>query len=305
MKLSHVSLVFVAACGGSSPSSPSSPKAPDDPAHSEGRAERIQIGSLEAYALRDGHFEAPNDGKLLGMGRSPAEIGDSLAAAGLARETFAVDLQYLLVSAGDRVLLFDTGIGGELQASLALSGIAPSAVTDIFISHAHTDHVGGLLAADGALAFPAATIHISAPEWKSFQREAETDADAKRFVTGMTPKVDAFEPGAQLLPMVKAVATPGHTPGHSSYEIRDGGGDDAATLFFLGDVAHHSVISVQHPTWSVAVDADHDAANLMRQTTLAMLAGNHTRVFAPHFPFPGVGHVAAQGDSFVWQPDTR
>ncbi len=295
-------LVVLATACSSSAHSPKPPKPPaDTPA---GRAERLRIGNLDAYALEDGHLTVPNDGKLLGVGRPPSETADLLAAANLPRDTIRLDLQCLLVKAGDRVILFDTGLGpaslpntGQLPASLALAGVQPSDVTDIFISHAHSDHVGGLITKTGALAFPSATIHMSAPEWATFQ--AETDEDAKRYVAAIAPKVRPFEPGAQVLPEVKAVATPGHTAGHSSYAI----GADRETLLYLGDVAHHSIISVQRPAWSIAVDGDHAAAEEMRQDTLARLAADGTRVFAFHFPFPGVGRVIARGDGHVWRPE--
>ena len=299
MKLSVALLLLVAACSSSS----SPPKAP---AEKSGRAERLQIGNLEAYALEDGHLVVPNDGQLLGFGRPPSEIAEVLAAAGLPRDTIRLDIQCLLVKTGDRVILFDTGTGdasfadaGRLPQSLALADVQPVAVTDIFISHAHSDHVGGLLTKAGALAFPAATIHMSAPEWAAFR--ANTDEDSKRFVAAITPKVMPFEPGAQVLPVVKAVATQGHTPGHSSYKI----GAETVKMFYLGDLAHHSVISVQRPAWSIQVDADRPAAEAMRQQTLAQLAADRTRVFAVHFPFPGVGHVAAEGQGLVWRPEAR
>src|SRR5664279_2102453 len=293
-----VAVVLAAACT----RSPS----PNAPAATSGRAERVQIGALEAYALEDGHLVVPNDGQLLGFGRPPSEIADLLAAAGLARDPIQLDIECLLVDAGDRVILFDTGTGdtslpdtGHLSRSLALAHVAPARVTDIFISHAHGDHVGGLVTRAGTLAFPAATIHMSAPEWAAFQ--ANPDPDSKRLVAAITVKVSAFEPGAQVLPIVKAIATPGHTPGHSSYEI----GAAPDTLFYLGDVAHHSVISVQRPAWSIQVDFDRPAANATRRELLAKLAAEHTRVFAAHFPFPGLGRVDAEGPSLRWKPETR
>ena len=295
-----VALLLAAACSGSS----SSP--PKPPAETLGRAERLQIGNLEAYALADGHLVVPNDAQLLGVGHPPSEIADVLAAAGLPRDKIRLDIQCLLVKAADRVILFDTGLvdaafpdAGHLMESLALANVAPSAVTDIFISHAHSDHISGLVTKAGALAFPAAAIRMSAPEWAALQ--ANTDDESKRFVAAVASKLSAFEPGAQVLPLVKAVATPGHTPGHSSYEI----GADADRLFYLGDLAHHSIISVQRPAWSIQVDADHSGADAMRQQTLAKLAADRTRVFAGHFPFPGIGQVVAAGQGLVWKPDAR
>lgn len=294
--LAAVSLL--AACS----SSPSKPKAPAEPA---GRAEKLAIGALEAYALEDGHLDPANDGKVFGIGRPTSEVGDVLAAAGLPRDKMRLDIQCLLVRSGDRVILFDTGLGrfaedgnaGHLPRSLALAGVAPAAVTDIFITHSHSDHVGGLVTKDGALAFPGATIHMSAPEWAAIQ--AEADADAKALVAAIAPKVVAFEPGSEVVPGVRSVDTRGHTPGHSSYEI----GDGADKLFYLGDLAHHFVISVQRPAWPMGFDSDQAAAAAMRQQTLSALAGSGMRVFAVHFPFPGVGHVVTQGEAQAWKPE--
>ena len=299
MKLSVALWVFATACAGSS-------SAPRAPAEKVGRAERLQIGNLEAFVLEDGHLVVPNDGQLLGFGRPPSETAEVLAAAGLPRDSIRLDVQCLLVKAGDRVILFDTGTGdpsfaetGRLPQSLALAGVPPAAVTDIFISHAHSDHIGGLVTKAGALAFPAATIHLSLPEWTAIQ--AATDEADKRFVAAIAPKVAPFPPGAQVLPVVKAVATPGHTPGHSSYEI----GTGADKVFYTGDLAHHSIISVQRPAWSIQVDGDRPAAEAMRQQMLAKLAADHTRVFVVHFPFPGVGHVVAEGPGLVWRPEAH
>jgi glyoxylase-like metal-dependent hydrolase (beta-lactamase superfamily II) len=289
--------VVLVACS----STPSSPKAPVEQV---GRAQRFQIGNLEAYALEDGHLVVPNDGTLLAVDRPTSETADLLASAGLPRDTIRLDIQCLLVNDGARVILFDTGLGeaskmpntGRLPQSLALAGVQPSAVTDIFISHGHSDHIGGLVTKAGALAFPSATIHMSAPEWASFQTAASAGEEGKRYVAAMTAKVVTFEPGAQVLPNVKAIATHGHTPGHTSYEI-------GAQLFYLGDLAHHSIISVQRPAWSIQVDGERPVAEAMRRDTLAKLAADRTRVFATHFPYPGIGHVVADGQGLVWKAD--
>ncbi len=265
---------------------------------------RFKIGSLQAAALLDGTITIANDGKTFGLGHAPAEVAAVLKANGLRQDQLELGIQPLLVRSGARVLLFDTGAGdasfargGGLQASLRAAGVSPAQVTDIFISHAHPDHVGGLLGSRDGLAFPNATIHLSAPEWTAMK----SNKDQAALAAAIAPKVAAFAPGAAVLPgLVTAVPVNGHTPGHSAYEIASG----ADRLLYIGDSAHHSVISVQKPDWTVAFDGDAPTAEASRRALLQRAADQNLRLYAVHFPYPGLGRVKAQGDGFVWTPET-
>ena len=127
------------------------------------------------------------------------------------------------------------------MTSLEAADVAPEDVTHIFISHSRFDHVGGL-AKDGALVFPNATIHMSAPEWEFMQANEQQAA----IVSAISDRVETFEPGAELIPgLLTAVETQGHTPGHSSYRVTSG----EESLLYIGDTMHHFVISVEHPGW--------------------------------------------------------
>jgi hypothetical protein len=179
----------------------------------------FKIGELDAMALRDGGMEVPNDNKVFAVGRTPEEVAAVLAASGQPTDKLALTIQPLLVKAKDRMLLFDTGAGtlfgpgsGHLAGSLAEAGIDAASVTDIFITHSHGDHVGGLVNAEGALNFPNAAIHMSKPEWQHILDNNQYEAMNK--VIG--PKVVGFAPDAELVPgTVKAIEIEGHTPGHS------------------------------------------------------------------------------------------
>ncbi|HEY4239080.1 MAG TPA: MBL fold metallo-hydrolase [Kofleriaceae bacterium] len=270
------------------------------PGATAARIEKFQIGPLDAVALQDGGLSLPNNGKAVFTSVPPEDVAALLAAAKLPTDQIDLSIQPLLVHDGSRVLLFDTGIGpkgnGHLMDALHAAGVSPSQVTDIFLSHGHMDHVGGILTATGALAFPNATIHLTVPEWKSMQASADP-ADAP-LIRAMTPKVSTFEPGAVLLPEVTAIDERGHTPGHSSYSIHAGGTE----LLYTGDVVHHFIISVQRPDWTIQFDKDPTTAQAARRALLTAAAANHTLLYVVHFPFPGIGHVQAQGDAFVWVP---
>jgi glyoxylase-like metal-dependent hydrolase (beta-lactamase superfamily II) len=217
-----------------------------------------------------------------------------LTSNGLATDVLQLSVQPLIVRAADRVLLFDTGNGPNamLSASMATAGVEASAVTDIFISHSHGDHVNGLLNATGGLAFPNATVHISANEWAAMQANTQLAA----LVATVGPRVSAFAAGAQLVPEVRAVDIQGHTPGHSGYLITSG----PESLLYIGDAMHHSVISVQRPDWTIAFDGDAPRAQQSRRDVLSSSAGSGQRIYAVHFPFPGVGRFEDRAGTFVW-----
>lgn len=301
----------------SAPQSPASSAAttavPEKSVPEEKDVRTFAIGDFSAIALRDGTLTFANDGKTLGVGHSPEEVAALLSGAGLPTDRLDLSIQPLLVKTAGKVLLFDTGAGanmgsqgGRLPASFADAGVDPASVTDVFVSHAHGDHVGGLVDAAGKLAFPNAAIHLSAPEWAFLKGlNAETAAGVAiahydRFVAAIAPKVVEFAPGADIVPgIVKAVEIKGHTPGHSGYLITSG----QDSLLYIGDAMHHFVVSVQKPDWTIDFDADAPTAQASRKALLASSADSGQRIYAVHFPFPGVGGIERKGDEFVWVPE--
>ena len=119
-------------------------------------------------------------------------------------------------------------------------------------------------------------------------------------VAAMKPKVATYAPGADILPgVVKAVEIKGHTAGHSGYLITS----NQDSLLYIGDAMHHSVVSVQKPDWTIAFDTDAPTAQASRQALLARSADSGQRIYAVHFPFPGVGKIERRADGFAWIPE--
>lgn len=253
----------------------------------------FKVGSLDLVSLHDAQFVRPNDASVFGVGHSPQEVGEVLKAAGAPTDTVTLSVDALLVKTDKRLVLIDTGVGGALQQSLAQAGYKPEDITDVLITHSHPDHMGGLVK-DGKLAFPKATIRMSAAEW-TFARKDNKLADLVKVIGD---HVKAFEPDARLVPGITPVALKGHTPGHVGYRIVSGN----ERLFDIGDTVHSSIISLAKPDWPVGFDTDAKAGEANRIETLQTLAKTQELIFAPHFPFPGVGHVRADGDHFRWEP---
>ena len=256
------------------------------------------IGTLQAAALKDGDLALENK-----AGASPwtdtAGVAEALRPTGDAK--IHLSIQPLLIRGDDKVVLIDTGAGGQmgtanrLPASLAAAGVQPAQVTDILISHGHGDHVGGLVS-NGALVFPNATIRMSAAEWTALQADAELAA----MILIITPRVETFEPGAQVTPSITAVALQGHTPGHSGYEIVSG----QDRLLYVGDALHSSIISVERPEYVNQWDFESDAAIATRLAVLGRGATQSLRVYGVHFPYPGLGRFQRRADGFIWVPET-
>lgn len=258
----------------------------------------FKIGQLQAWSLRDADFGIANDGKTFGADVGPAEVTKVLAAAGRPTDKIPVDIDALLIKTGDRLVLIDTGLGplaaNQLVASLKLAGFEPAQVTDVLITHSHSDHVYGLETPAKSLTFPNATVRMTIKEWAWMKSLPQNAA----LVALVEPKVKTFEPGAELAQGIASVALDGHTPGHSGYEVRSG----PARLLDVGDMVHSSIVSLAKPEWAMGFDSDKALSKTTRRTELTALAKSGELVFTPHFPFPGVGRVVAQGDGFVWKP---
>ncbi len=259
---------------------------------------RFKLGRLDAAVINDGYLPVANDGKVW-SDPAPAEIGRVLAAAGLPADAASLDVDVLLVRSGDRVVLIDTGLGamapttGRLLPNLRKARVVPAQVTDILITHGHPDHIGGLVTAAGTLAFPNAEVRMTAAEWAALRASPPPG-----FVDVVGPQVVTFEPGAEILPGFTSVEVRGHTPGHTAVRIQSG----RQSLLAIGDTAHHYVVSLREPEFTISFDADAPTAEASRRALLARAANGGERIYAPHFPFPGLGSVRREGDGFAWVP---
>lgn len=261
-------------------------------------AKAFHIGTFQAWSLRDLLNVMPNDNSVIGQGQTPAEVAMVLKAGGQSTDHITLSIDALLAKTADHVVLIDTGMGpkahGVLMESLAKAGVMPDQVTDVLITHSHPDHIGGLLTADGASAFPKAVIRMTDVEWAVLK----DDPQQAGFVSAIGPQIQPFKGGAEVLPGITSVVLKGHTPGHTGYEIVSG----ASKLLDIGDMAHSSVVSLAKPEWAMGYDSDKPAGEATRRAELTVLARSGETIFAPHFPFPGTGKVVVKGDGFALAP---
>ncbi|MCA9885856.1 MAG: MBL fold metallo-hydrolase [Anaerolineae bacterium] len=206
----------------------------------------------------------------------------------------------LVMLAGDTIAVFDTGTGNRLARTINDLGIGTENVTDVLISHYHGDHVGGLTT-DGALTYPNAMVHFPQPEYNFMQTAAENVVGSA--MNQIQPALDSdqitfYEDGAEIIAGVQALYTPGHTPGHMSFLVSSGD----AQLLHVVDAVLNAYATLPNPTWHARFDTDPGLAVETRQALLARAADDKLQVMGYHFPFPGLGYVAHQGDGYQWVP---
>jgi glyoxylase-like metal-dependent hydrolase (beta-lactamase superfamily II) len=221
----------------------------------------------------------------------------------------------LVINTGDRVVLFDTGMGaermmgpdtGRLPANLKAAGIDPKDVDAVVLTHAHPDHCFGLTAADRAATFPNAQIYMAQADFDFWTDEGKLGNEAlKPFVAGtrerLLPNRDRLvfiKDGQEFLPGVQAMAAPGHTVGHTIYLITSQG----KTFANVGDIAHHHVLVVERPKLEFSYDTDGKQAVASRLRVFDKLAAQRLPFITYHFPWPGIGYLGKQADAYRYFP---
>ncbi len=275
---------------------------------------RTMLGTFEVTALSDGTVALPVD-KLL-TNTNPARVDAALKRAFL-KAPVETSVNGYLINTGSKLVLVDTGAAalfgptlGKLVANLKAAGYQPEQVDEIYITHMHPDHVGGLMAGD-AMAFPNAIVRADqhdADFWLSQANLDKAPADAKGFFQGamgsLNPYVKAgkFKPfsgaSTELVPGITAVAAPGHTPGHTVYKVTSGG----QTLMLWGDLMHVAAVQFGEPAVTIQFDTDSKAAAVQRQRAYAEAAKNGYLVGSAHLAFPGLGHLRAEGKGYAFVP---
>ncbi len=276
---------------------------------------RFSIGAFEATVIQDGPLALGDPSA--GFPRHPAEdLAALLRANFLPTNALTLDQNCLVVNTGRHLVLFDNGVGytrpfgpgtGLLLENLRASGIRPEQVDALVISHAHIDHCWGIIGGDGKENFPNARVFISRADfdyWTDESRQATAGwigdfvRGARRNLLPVREKITFVEDGREVLPGIVAVAAPGHTVGHMVYAIQSG----RSRAMFIGDLAHHHVIMLRRPQIEFAFDTDPAQSAQSRLRILRQLAAERMPLVGYHFPFPGVGHVSAEGEGFGWHP---
>jgi len=279
---------------------------------------RLMLGDFEITALNDGTVALPVD-KLL-TGAKPGQVARALQQAYLG-SPLETSVNGYLINTGAKLVLIDTGAAGlfgptlgRLLGNLKAAGYSPEQVDEVYLTHLHGDHVGGLLA-DGKAAFPNAVVRVDQHEadyWLSQQQMDKAPEAAKGGFKGamlsVKPYQDAgrFKPfdsgsdkaGVELVTGIRAVPAYGHTPGHTVYLVESKGQKFAA----WGDLMHVAAVQFPDPSVTISFDSDSKLALPQRQKAFADAAKNGFYVGSAHLSFPGIGRLRADGKGYIWIP---
>ncbi len=277
---------------------------------------RMKVGDFEVIALSDGTVPLPVFDLLTSI--KPLEIQKLLSDAYVKAPLDASVNAFLVKPTGNtnKLIMVDAGSGelygptlNKLVSSLKAVGYEPEQITDILITHIHTDHSGGLM--DGTrMVFPNAVVHADKREvnyWLNPANADKAEANKKQLfreaAAKVKPFVDAgkvktFDGDTELFLGIRSIATPGHTPGHSFYSVESKG----EKIVFFGDIMHVAEVQFPNPSVTIVFDSDSQAAAMQRKKAFMHAAKNGYWIAPAHVSFPGIGHLRAEGSGYRWIP---
>ena len=290
--------------------------APFSISHGGGGLQTVhKAANLEVLVASDGHFFLPTD-FLIAPDSPPAERQAVLNAGGHTGDQLQLTNNVAIIRVRSELILVDAGAGprhqptaGKLAANLRTAGLQPADVTTVVLTHAHPDHLWGVLSADDSPIYPNASYVISAREldvWSDpdVLRTLPTALQQDRIVSGarnhlarIRDKVRTVRGGDEIASGVRVIETPGHTPGHISLELAGGDG-----LLIGADALTHALVSFQHPSWKVRVDHESDRGVATRLRLLDRLATDKMRLLGAHLPAPGAGFVERKDGAYRFVP---
>ena len=277
---------------------------------------KYKVGEIEVTALYDGIWKKPHDPAFI-KNASVDETKAALAAAGLPNDYMPIPLTVVVLTIEGKHVMIDAGSGaqwqptaGRLHENMVAAGIDPKKIGTILISHFHPDHIFGLMHRDSNLpVYPDAELIVSRTEYEWWtapgrvEKLPEARKDLGKRINAVFPKWKNFtfiDEEKDVAPGVRLIQAPGHTPGHSAFLVSSGN----EQLMISNDVAYVPALLAPHPEWQGAYDQDGPTAVTTRRALLDRVIADKMMICGAHFPFPGAGSFAKDGDAYLFTPVT-
>lgn len=278
---------------------------------------KIHLGEINFLIFSDGQMTFDTPQPAFAPSISKAKFEAESNRLHLRKDAIDLGINIMLVKTSRKTILIDAGMGkhfgdgqGKLLENLINAGISADSITDVLITHAHRDHIGGLVTNDGIIIFPNAKYHISKEEysfWMSDNADFShsklsseaikgTIAFTKKILQAIDKNIVVFNSGTTLFGMIETELAAGHTPGHIMYTISSAG----RSIKNIVDV-FHTPLMVSDPEWGVSLDVNFEQGIQTRTRVLEECFVNKTLVMSSHLSWPGLGYVDKK-DKYYWSP---
>lgn len=263
---------------------------------------RFMLGDVDCVCLYDGSNRYSLTEKFDG---APLEqVQEALRQHNLPTVSAWSPYTMLYVDMGEHQVLVDMGMG-RLALSMKEAGIDPGQIDAVIITHAHPDHIARALDSKGEPLYTNASHYVSKDEWDYWMSEDPPPEGsswsvqvARKSLEGLQDRLNLLEGEAEIVPGIRAIPAPGHTPGHMIVSVTSGDEE----LLYIADAATH-ILHLEYPDWHSAYDVAPDQAIATKRRIFDRAAAEETLVVGTHFaPFPSLGTVVKKGEGWQWQP---
>lgn len=269
----------------------------------------LSLGSATLTSVSDGSLVLP--GEFIFAPMPQDKLASILSEFELSSESVTPECNLALLRDGTNTVLFDVGSGpdfmpsaGSIVESLNAIGLSPEDVSHVVFTHAHPDHIWGLLDEFDDPVFYNATYMMGRDEWDYWwdpetvstigEARASFAVGAKRRMEAIEASVVLFDGGDEILPGVLAISTPGHTPGHVAFEVRQG----SQSALIVGDAIGNHHVAFRRPEWESGSDQDAALAVQTRKMLFDRLVHEEIPMVGFHLPNGGIGRVDTFGDGY-------